>query len=54
MRLAIDTEDRAALMEALPELTAAARAGERLRLEATLAHLIPSYVTASVQRHVSA
>ena len=49
-----DPADHAALMEALPALISAAQAGDRLQLEATLAHLIPSYVPASVQRHVSA
>jgi len=41
------------LTRALPELAAAAESGDRMRLEATLAQLIPSYVPASVQRHLS-
>ena len=49
-----DPVDLAALRQALPTLTAAARSGDRLRLEATLAQLIPSYVPASVQRHLIA
>ena len=49
-----DPVEPADLMTALPDLTAAARAGDRIRIEATLAQLIPTYVPASVHRHVSA
>ena len=49
-----DPVDLAGLRHALPTLTAAARSGERIRLEAVLAQLIPSYVPGSVQRHMTA
>jgi FlaA1/EpsC-like NDP-sugar epimerase len=49
-----DPVDPTELAESLPALTAAARSGDRMRLEATLAQLIPSYVPASVQRHLTA
>ena len=49
-----DPVDLAGLRHALPTLTAAARSGERIRLEAALAQLIPSYVPGSVQRHMTA
>ena len=49
-----DPVDVAGLRQALPLLTAAARSGERMRVEAALAQLIPSYVPGSVQRHMTA
>jgi FlaA1/EpsC-like NDP-sugar epimerase len=41
------------LSESLASLAAAAGAGDRLRLEAALAQWIPTYVPASVQKHLS-
>lgn len=49
-----DPVDLAGLRQALPMLTSAARSGERMRLEAMLAQLIPSYVPGSVRRHMTA
>ncbi|CAN5827420.1 nucleoside-diphosphate sugar epimerase/dehydratase [soil metagenome] len=48
-----DPIDGSQLARSLESLTSAARSGERLRLEASLAQWIPSYVPSSVQKHLS-
>jgi hypothetical protein len=48
-----DPIDGPNLARSLESLTAAAASGERLRLEAALAQWIPTYVPASVQKHLS-
>ena len=49
-----DPVDLGAVLRALPKLKEAAQLGDRMRMEATLAHLVPSYVPASVQKHLTA
>jgi FlaA1/EpsC-like NDP-sugar epimerase len=48
-----DPANGAELARSLESLAAAAGSGERIRLEAALAHWIPSYVPSSVQKHLS-
>jgi FlaA1/EpsC-like NDP-sugar epimerase len=48
-----DPIDGSELTRSLESLAAAARSGERMRLEASLAQWIPSYVPSSVQKHLS-
>ncbi|CAN5543033.1 nucleoside-diphosphate sugar epimerase/dehydratase [soil metagenome] len=48
-----DPVDGAELMGALGDLASAAASGDRMRIEAALAHWIPTYVPSSVQKHMS-
>jgi FlaA1/EpsC-like NDP-sugar epimerase len=48
-----DPIDGAELMRSMDALAAAARSGERIRIEAALAQWIPSYVPSSVRKHLS-
>jgi len=49
----LDPVDGAELVRALDALASAAGSGDRLRIEATLAQWIPTYVPSSVQKHLS-
>ena len=49
-----DPVDLGTVVRALPRLREAAQAGDRMRMEAAFAHLVPSYVPASVQKHLTA